>query len=566
MHKILTGRAGRVRQAAAGGRPVRLPEPGRVRARRRRELPRLHRAVLRRRAGQGVRAARRGPARRRGDRRRRAHRRHGLGGAEQHRRRPRTAGWSSSSTTTAGPTRRPSAASPTTSPTLRTNPRLRAGPRPGQAAGSTRTPVVGPAGVRRAARDEEGHEGRRRPAGHVRGPRPEVRRPDRRPRPRRVEHALRQAKRFGGPVIVHVHHPQGLRLRARPSDTRPTSSTARRRSTSRPASRSPAAGTIWTDVFADEMVAIGARARRRRRRSPPRCCTRSAWTRSPRAYPDRIFDVGIAEQHAATSAAGLAMGGLHPVVAVYATFLNRAFDQVLMDVALHQLRRHVRARPRRRHRRRRRQPQRHVGHVDPRRSCPGLRLAAPRDADHAARGAARGGRGRRRARPWCASRRAPSGADLPARRAGSAACDVLRPRRRTDVLVVGVGSMAATCRRGRRAAAPRRASASPSSTRAGSSRSPERSSDLAAGAPAGGQRRGQRPRRRRRRRGARRPCATPASTTPLRDFGIPQQFLDHAKRAEVLERIGLTAQDIARGIVEAVTEIDGRLEQHPVSD
>src|SRR5204862_6586053 len=52
-------------------------------------------------------------------------------------------------------------------------------------------------------------------------------------------------------------------------------------------------------------------------------------------FPARTFDVGIAEQHAVTSAAGLAMGGLHPVVAVYATFLNRAFDQVLMDVALH---------------------------------------------------------------------------------------------------------------------------------------------------------------------------------------------------------------------------------------
>src|SRR5256884_5539036 len=56
-----------------------------------------------------------------------------------------------------------------------------------------------------------------------------------------------------------------------------------------------------------------------------------------RKYPDRAFDVGIAEQHAATSAAGLAIGGLHPVVAVYATFLNRAFDQVLLDVAMHKL-------------------------------------------------------------------------------------------------------------------------------------------------------------------------------------------------------------------------------------
>src|ERR687893_612294 len=54
-------------------------------------------------------------------------------------------------------------------------------------------------------------------------------------------------------------------------------------------------------------------------------------------YPDRCYDVGIAEQHAVTSAAGLAMGGKHPVVAIYSTFLNRAFDQVRMDVALHRL-------------------------------------------------------------------------------------------------------------------------------------------------------------------------------------------------------------------------------------
>jgi 1-deoxy-D-xylulose-5-phosphate synthase len=53
-------------------------------------------------------------------------------------------------------------------------------------------------------------------------------------------------------------------------------------------------------------------------------------------FPKRVFDVGIAEQHAVTSATGMAMGGLHPIVAVYATFLNRALDQVLMDSALHQ--------------------------------------------------------------------------------------------------------------------------------------------------------------------------------------------------------------------------------------
>ena len=89
VHKILTGRAAGFDNAAAGGRPLRLPQPGRVRARRRRELPRLDRAVVRRRARQGVLPPRRGAARRRRDRRRCAHRRHGLGGAEQHRRRRR---------------------------------------------------------------------------------------------------------------------------------------------------------------------------------------------------------------------------------------------------------------------------------------------------------------------------------------------------------------------------------------------------------------------------------------------------------------------------------------------
>src|SRR6516165_7726142 len=93
---------------------------------------------------------------------------------------------------------------------------------------------------------------------------------------------------------------------------------------------------MWSDVFGDELAAIGARN--------PQVVAITAAMLHPtglaafkRACPDRVFDVGIAEQHAMTSAAGLAMGGLHPVVAIYSTFLNRAFDQVLMDVALHKL-------------------------------------------------------------------------------------------------------------------------------------------------------------------------------------------------------------------------------------
>ncbi|WP_083672866.1 1-deoxy-D-xylulose-5-phosphate synthase [Micromonospora sp. CB01531] len=95
-------------------------------------------------------------------------------------------------------------------------------------------------------------------------------------------------------------------------------------------------GRTWTDVFAEELVAIGGHR--------PDLVAVSAAMLGPTGladfaarYPERTVDVGIAEQHAVTSAAGLAFGGKHPVVAVYATFLNRAFDQVLLDVALHRL-------------------------------------------------------------------------------------------------------------------------------------------------------------------------------------------------------------------------------------
>ena len=159
-------------------------------------------------------------------------------------------------------------------------------------------------------------------------------------------------------------------------------------------------------------------------------------------------------------------------------------------------------------------------------------------------------------RPSCGSPRARPPADLEAvDRVGG----VRRARARSgarDVLIVGVGSMAAVARRGRPSGWPTRASASPSSTRAGSSRSTRRSSDLAARPPAGGQRRGQ---RHGSAAAARRCCScstTSGVDTPFRLHGIPQEFLDHAKRDAILERIGLTAQALARGIVEDVTALD----------
>jgi 1-deoxy-D-xylulose-5-phosphate synthase len=144
---------------------------------------------------------------------------------------------------------------------------------------------------------------------------------------RLVENALRRARDFGGPVLLHVITRKGLGY---PEAEQNTDDRLH---------QVPAAGAMpgtWSRVFGDEMVAIGARR-------PDVVAITAAMlnptglTQFAAAYPSRVYDVGIAEQHAVTSAAGLAMGGLHPVVAIYSTFLNRAFDQTLMDVALHRL-------------------------------------------------------------------------------------------------------------------------------------------------------------------------------------------------------------------------------------
>ncbi|GAA1572564.1 1-deoxy-D-xylulose-5-phosphate synthase [Actinomadura kijaniata] len=147
-----------------------------------------------------------------------------------------------------------------------------------------------------------------------------------------VEHALRRAHDFGGPVIVHCITRKGCGYTPAEQDDEEQFHSPgpydRATGVQKPK------GRIWTNVFSEEMVRIGAER--------PDVVGITAAMLHPvglaefaAAHPDRIYDVGIAEQHAVTSAAGLAMGGLHPVVAIYATFLNRAFDQVLMDVALH---------------------------------------------------------------------------------------------------------------------------------------------------------------------------------------------------------------------------------------
>ncbi|NUP34020.1 MAG: 1-deoxy-D-xylulose-5-phosphate synthase [Streptomycetaceae bacterium] len=149
-----------------------------------------------------------------------------------------------------------------------------------------------------------------------------------------MEQALRRAKGFGGPVIVHALTQKGRGYDPARNDEADQFHAVNpiHPETGLPIAK--ASGASWTSVFADEMVKVGAE------RDDVVGITAAMLIpvglhKFAAAYPDRTFDVGIAEQHAVTSAAGLALGGLHPVVAVYATFLNRAFDQVLMDCALH---------------------------------------------------------------------------------------------------------------------------------------------------------------------------------------------------------------------------------------
>jgi 1-deoxy-D-xylulose-5-phosphate synthase len=146
--------------------------------------------------------------------------------------------------------------------------------------------------------------------------------------------ALEQAKNYGAPVIVHAITEKGRGYEPALLDTADQFHAVGQIDPETGEPVEVASNPSWTSVFADEIVRLAD--------ANPRLVGITAAMLRPTGlykfaekYPARVFDVGIAEQHAATSAAGLAFGGMHPVVALYATFINRAFDQVLMDVALH---------------------------------------------------------------------------------------------------------------------------------------------------------------------------------------------------------------------------------------
>jgi 1-deoxy-D-xylulose-5-phosphate synthase len=369
-----------------------------------------------------------------------------------------------------------------------------------------------------------------------------------------LERALEKAKSFGAPVLVHALTEKGRGHAPAVEDQAekfhavgivdPTTGTPLNKS-----------ATSWTKIFAQEMVEIG--------RERPDVVAITAAMLGPtgldlfeKEFPERTIDVGIAEQHAVTSAAGMAFAGLHPVVALYSTFLNRAFDQMLLDVALHKAgvtfvldRAGITGDD---------GPSHHgIWDLAVTGIIPTMRVAAPRDGE----------RLRETLREAIAvsdaptALRFPKGAvqsDIPAfeRRDG---IDVLYRGESADVLLVSIGAMASIAVEAASMAYregvgvtvidPRWVKPLPQSliTMAQRYKSVVVLED---GIKHGG-------------------IASSISEmfreegllVQIHSIGIPLKFIDHSKRSEILEDLGITAQNIARNIVAwNSTSTDGSME------
>ncbi|MEV7086118.1 1-deoxy-D-xylulose-5-phosphate synthase [Streptomyces sp. NPDC093085] len=370
-----------------------------------------------------------------------------------------------------------------------------------------------------------------------------------------VQDALRQAVALGGPVVVHVITAKGRGYRhteandldlghaVKPMDPR----------TGRALKASPPS---FTSVFGEKLVEL---AERRDDLVAVTAAMAEPTGLLPlqRRYPHRVIDVGIAEQHAVTMAAGLSLGGVHPVVAIYSTFVNRALDQLLMDVALH------------------RRPVTFVldrsgvtGDDGPSHNgmwdlsvlqvVPGLRIAAPRDGTRLAELLAE-------AVAWREGPtllrfpKGPAGADLPAVAAFNG-LDVLRRAGSLDVLIVAVGALAGLALTVADALRARGAGVTVVDPRWVTPVNPALA-DLARrhrlaitvedNSRAGGV--GSAIAQTLRDAGVR---------TPLREFGIPRRFLGQGTRAEVLAACGLTA----RSVTGAVEELLAGLDSVPTAD
>ncbi len=373
-----------------------------------------------------------------------------------------------------------------------------------------------------------------------------------------VERALQQARQFGGPVLVHCLTRKGEGFKAAEDNDEDRFHTVGKID----ALTGAALGgrrTDLTDVFSEELLRLGSTDERVVAITAAMLYP-TGLHRFAEAFPDRCFDVGIAEQHAVTSAAGLAMGGLHPVVAVYATFLNRAFDQLLIDVALHRcgvtfvLDRAGVTGP---------DGASHHGMWDMSitQLVPGLHLAAPRDGTRLREALATLAEDRRRAVGAALLQGAGAarpGRGRPGRRAGRAAAHRgargcwWSPTGRWPCTAVAVGERLADQGIGVTVVDPVWAlPVNPALLRLAGEH--ELVVTIEDNGVVGGC-------------GARlaQELRLAEVRTPLREFGIPQEFLDHGSRAELLAEIGLSAQEIARYAVEAIARADEALEQ-PVS-
>jgi 1-deoxy-D-xylulose-5-phosphate synthase len=362
-----------------------------------------------------------------------------------------------------------------------------------------------------------------------------------------MEEALQQAKDYGQPVIVHAITQKGKGFGPAVKDLADQFHAVGQIDPETGEPLAAPGAQSWTSVFADEIVAladedatiVGITAAMLRPVGLHKMAEK---------HPDRVFDVGIAEQHAVTSAAGLAFGGLHPVVALYATFVNRAFDQVLMDVALHRagvtfvLDRAGVTGP---------DGPSHHGMWDLAilQVVPNIRLSAPRDSE----------RLREELREAVSVADAPTvvrfskgnvGAEIEALERLHDGVDVLSRAERQDVLIVTVGPMATmgldVARRlaaqgiGATVVDPRWVVPVPQSI-IELARDHRLVISIEDGVRVGGI--GTRIRQDLREAGV---------DTAVTELGLPDQFLDHAKREEILEDVGLTPQHIARDVVAQV--------------
>ena len=362
-----------------------------------------------------------------------------------------------------------------------------------------------------------------------------------------MEETLRLAKNYGRPVIVHAITEKGYGYQPALEDFNDQFHAVGQIDpvTGEPVSES--SGQSWTGVFGEEMVEI-AREREDIVAITAAMLRPVGLAPMHEAFPERVMDVGIAEQHAVTTAAGLAYGGLHPVVALYATFMNRAFDQVLMDVGLHRapvtfvLDRAGITGP---------DGPSHHGMWDLAllQIVPGIRIAAPRDAT----------RLREELREAVAVETGPTvlryskgkvGDEVDAVLRLRDGVDVLRTGTGHDVLIVAVGPMASIALDvaalveaqgiGVTVVDPRWVVPVPE-TVIELARIHRLVVTIEDGVVVGGI--GTR---------LRQDLRAAESDTTVTELGLPDEFIDHASRAEILEDVGLSPEVIARNVVEQV--------------